>query len=685
MKIWLRKGIAVMLSLIMVISVLTSATVIDASATGFTPRTTAPDSSNAYYYSANPFYQSGYGMPNCTCYAYGRAYELLGSRPSLSTGNAGKWWWYNKNNGIYSYGSTPKLGAIACWDKYDQNQGHVAVVEAIDGNSVTISESHYKSTFFDTRTISANSSNYLTSMRFLGYIYIGDFSAVDTPVDLGTEFYAYIINTSAWKPLINDGLHNANFNDSADEIKKIWKFIRNDNGTYTILSYYDNSALDVDLGKSENGTNVGVWTNAGTSNQQWFIYGSSSQYYFKSACSEAVLDMAGGKYNEGVNAQIWENNGTGAQLFQIWTLDSNSVPQNLGTDFYAYIINTAAWKPLVNDGQHNANFNDSAGEIKKIWRFVRNENGSYNIISYYDNNALDVDLGKTENGTDVGVWTNAGTSNQQWFIYGSSARYYFKPACASAVLDMTGGDYYEGVNAQIWENNGTDAQLFQIWTLETNSVPQNIGSDFYAYIINTVADKPLVNDGFHKAYFCDSIADIHKLWRFVRNDNGSYKIISAYDNNALDVDLGQSENGTDVGVWTDSDTSNQQWFVYGDSTQCHLKPVCSSAVLDMAGGEYYEGANAQIWENNGTDAQLFQVLTIGNSEAERIINSSKKLPGDANSDGKVNLLDAVMAQKAALSITTLDEQGIANADINGDGKITLFDAIAIQKLALSVN
>lgn len=26
---------------------------------------------SAYWYSDNIYYQSGYGMPNCTCYAYG--------------------------------------------------------------------------------------------------------------------------------------------------------------------------------------------------------------------------------------------------------------------------------------------------------------------------------------------------------------------------------------------------------------------------------------------------------------------------------------------------------------------------------------------------------------------------------------------------------------------------------------
>lgn len=194
--------------------------VVSVNATSFSPRYDTPSSSNSYYYSSNPFYKSGYGMPNCTCYAYGRAYELLGTEPSLSRGNAGQWYWYNKNNGIYSYGSTPKLGAIACWDKYDQNQGHVAVVEAIDGDSVTISESHYSGTYFDTRTITSNSSNYLTSMRFLGYIYIGDFE--DEPEE---SFWVNVSGSQAYFNWNRDD--NALYYDI-----KIWKNVLYDGDAY---------------------------------------------------------------------------------------------------------------------------------------------------------------------------------------------------------------------------------------------------------------------------------------------------------------------------------------------------------------------------------------------------------------------------------------------------------------------
>ena len=107
-----------------------------ASAASFSPRLSAPSSSNKYYYSnLNVFYKYGYGMPNCTAYAYGRAYEILGSEPKLSWNNAEQWYGYNKSNGYYKYGQTPKVGAIACWS-YNGGGGHVAVVEKVE-NPVT--------------------------------------------------------------------------------------------------------------------------------------------------------------------------------------------------------------------------------------------------------------------------------------------------------------------------------------------------------------------------------------------------------------------------------------------------------------------------------------------------------------------------------------------------------------------
>ena len=141
----------------------------------FTPRFSAPSYLDSRYYTDNIFYNSGFGMPNCTAYAWGRATEILGKTPNLSTGNARDWYSYNKNVGAYDYGTTPKIGAIACFD--NPYGGHVAVVENIKNGEITFSNSAYGGKNFYLTTASVDDKNPGQSgWMFQGYIYLGDFT-----------------------------------------------------------------------------------------------------------------------------------------------------------------------------------------------------------------------------------------------------------------------------------------------------------------------------------------------------------------------------------------------------------------------------------------------------------------------------------------------------------------------------
>ena len=112
-------------------------------------------------------------LPNCTAYAWGRFYEILGSRPKLSTGNAEDWYGYTADG--YERGNTPSLGAIICWEGKGSAAGHVAVVEKInDDGSIVTSESGWNSSAYWWLTDRTNSngnwgasSNYV----FQGFIY----------------------------------------------------------------------------------------------------------------------------------------------------------------------------------------------------------------------------------------------------------------------------------------------------------------------------------------------------------------------------------------------------------------------------------------------------------------------------------------------------------------------------------
>lgn len=140
----------------------------------FVQRTAAPSTDNAYYYADNPFYQSGYGMPNCTCYAWGRFWEISGTRPTLGLGNAEDWYSYPDG---YERGTTPKLGAVLCWrmgaagDNSD-GAGHVEIVEQINADGTIITSGSAYNGFEFRRKTRSNDGNWSGgAYTFQGFIY----------------------------------------------------------------------------------------------------------------------------------------------------------------------------------------------------------------------------------------------------------------------------------------------------------------------------------------------------------------------------------------------------------------------------------------------------------------------------------------------------------------------------------
>ncbi len=145
----------------------------------FSPRLTPPDKSDPRYYgTGNPFVAGGFGLPNCTCYAWGRYWENLQTAgitdpPMLQRSNAENW--YNDEH-FYRKGKTPKLGAIAVWRQgayhtEEDGAGHVASVEQInDDGSFVCSGSALNGAEF--RIENYNADGYKPGFILDGFIYL---------------------------------------------------------------------------------------------------------------------------------------------------------------------------------------------------------------------------------------------------------------------------------------------------------------------------------------------------------------------------------------------------------------------------------------------------------------------------------------------------------------------------------
>ena len=141
--------------------------------------------------------------------------------------------------------------------------------------------------------------------------------------------------------------------------------------------------------------------------------------------------------------------------------------QNVGTDFYARIKNNAANKYLTNS---NGNVNGTTLDCSKqqIWKFVRQSDNSYKLISAYDNGAMDVkDYATSGSGTNVQMNSSWDTNAQKFYIYYVNKSYYFKPVCADLALDLSN----KTSNLEVWGAGfNWNPQKFSIEKVNTNDI-----------------------------------------------------------------------------------------------------------------------------------------------------------------------------------------------------------------------
>ena len=134
---------------------------------------------NPYWYKDNRYYQAGYGMPNCTCYALGRWYEIQGSSTPF---NFPGYWdgmdWYQMcvDAGYQTSKTAPMVGACMSWTH--DSAGHVAIVEQIKYNddgtvySVITSNSAWQGDFwYPQEILASNGWKYRDDQTFNGFGY----------------------------------------------------------------------------------------------------------------------------------------------------------------------------------------------------------------------------------------------------------------------------------------------------------------------------------------------------------------------------------------------------------------------------------------------------------------------------------------------------------------------------------
>ena len=125
-------------------------------------------------------------------------------------------------------------------------------------------------------------------------------------------------------------------------------------------------------------------------------------------------------------------------------------------------MNTGIKKYVTADSDDNVTIRTGSNQANQLWHFIRQSNGSYEIVNYASGKALDDNNWGQTNGTNVGVYSRNNTTAQRWFIRGTAGAYFLNASCGSAVLDVESYGSADGTNVWLFERNDSGAQKFTL-------------------------------------------------------------------------------------------------------------------------------------------------------------------------------------------------------------------------------
>ena len=288
----------------------------------------------------------------------------------------------------------------------------------------------------------------------------------------------------------------------------------------------------------------------------------------------------------------------------------------LGDDFYATIELSYTEKVVGASVDHNVLTMDKTNSPNKVWRFTRNDDGSYYIKNVGMGTVLDVAYSSSDYGTNVALYKNIGAENQKWHVVEREGGYVFSTLCAEdRVLDISESSVNAGANVQIYGVNYSASQIFNI-----NKI-KNVPTDEAGYLTYFSAlDYPAefyanLNFGTRNISVADNgnacLLAQGQFWKFEHQADGTYKITSAYSGNVLDVANGAMADFSNVQTNPDNNSSTQRWYIYIKDGKVVLRSAANqNFVLDVHGGLDIDNGNIQIYSFNSTDAQWFTFVDV---------------------------------------------------------------------------
>ena len=315
------------------------------------------------------------------------------------------------------------------------------------------------------------------------------------------------------------------------------------------------------------------------------------------------------------------------------------------------------------------------------WTMEDAGNGYYRIYSELGDGKtylLDVDYGKKDNGTNIGIYTDTAADAQLFkFVANDDGTYVIvtKVTVDAGCLGVVADSKEEGTNVVQWECNGGVAQNWKLKSvidpIQGKLIKDLAVEDLNTYKSWSIAETVAVGD----LVFGDRDVTYVTLPDSVV---GAEYIRTACDAKNSAQTLATFEAAEDIVVYVGLDkrvTAVSAWL--SDWTNTEEAAVNSKDVNFILYKKEFKKGDIVTLGTNGQSASCVNYTVFVTAAGTDIPETVK---GDVNSDGVASMLDIVMVQKHLVHVEALVDTCYTAADLNADGKINVFDLVLLTQL-----
>ena len=308
--------------------------------------------------------------------------------------------------------------------------------------------------------------------------------------------------------------------------------------------------------------------------------------------------------------------------------------------------------------------------------------GVYTISAYRDPSVvMEAAGGKTPNGTNIQLGKRVYAKHQQFYVsHLGGGRYKLRNLASGRVLDVQGGSKKCFANIQLYDWNGTAAQIFNIKTMteQGKTVCELIGTGSglavdYAgastkagtnvrlytrnhtagqkWIFTPVPGAPAgmdarISEGFYKIYssksesllvgipkglsagglsaaMCSADTEDGTIFHIVPTGGGRYRIKVMSSGLSFSIRGTAAQTGTQIVQRAPSGKLCDEWYIRKDRADSEqFTFVCAdnySIVMDLSGGKAEEGRAVRCYASNGSAAQKWRLQAAYDPENAHIL------------------------------------------------------------------